>query len=136
MERDKLEELLNEYKEIDIEIRDLNYRINSENIKSVIYSDMPKSPNSNTSSSVESSLVKIEEFKKQINDLETKKNRIENLLDILNDRDRIILRMYYIDDFTLRDIAFKLDLSYKYVSSKKNKIVDKLVPYATRYGLI
>lgn len=136
MERDKLEELLNEYKEIDIEIRDLNYRINSENIKSVIYSDMPKSPNSNTSSSVESSLVKIEEFKKQINDLETKKNRIENLLDILNDRDRIILRMYYIDDFTLRDIAFKLDLSDKYVSSKKNKIVDKLVPYATRYGLI
>lgn len=136
MERDKLEELLNEYKEIDIEIRDLNYRINSENIKSVIYSDMPKSPNSNTSSSVESSLVKIEEFKKQINDLETKKNRIENLLDILNDRDRIILRMYYIDDFALRDIAFKLDLSDKYVSSKKNKIVDKLVPYATRYGLI
>lgn len=136
MERDKLEELLNEYKEIDIEIRDLNYRINSENIKSVIYSDMPKSPNSNTSSSVESSLVKIEEFKKQINDLETKKNRIENLLDILNDRDKIILRMYYIDDFTLRDIAFKLDLSDKYVSSKKNKIVDKLVPYATRYGLI
>ena len=136
MERDKLEELLNQYKEIDIEIRDLNYRINSENIKSVIYSDMPKSPNSNTSSSVESSLVKIEEFKKQINDLETKKNRIENLLDILNDRDRIILRMYYIDDFTLRDIAFKLDLSDKYVSSKKNKIVDKLVPYATRYGLI
>lgn len=136
MERDKLEELLNEYKEIDIEIRDLNYRINSENIKSVIYSDMPKSPNSNTSSSVESSLVKIEEFKKQINDLETKKNRIENLLDILNDRDRIILRMYYIDDFTLRDIAFKLDLSDKYVSSKKNKIVDKLVPYAMRYGLI
>lgn len=136
MERDKLEELLNEYKEIDIEIRDLNYRINSENIKSVIYSDMPKSPNSNTSSSVESSLVKVEELKKQINDLETKKNRIENLLDILNDRDRIILRMYYIDDFTLRDIAFKLDLSDKYVSSKKNKIVDKLVPYATRYGLI
>lgn len=136
MERDKLEELLNEYKEIDIEIRDLNYRINSENIKSVICSDMPKSPNSNTSSSVESSLVKIEEFKKQINDLETKKNRIENLLDILNDRDKIILRMYYIDDFTLRDIAFKLDLSDKYVSSKKNKIVDKLVPYATRYGLI
>ena len=136
MERDKLEELLNQYKEIDIEIRDLNYRINSENIKSVIYSDMPKSPNSNTSSSVESSLVKIEEFKKQINDLETKKNRIENLLDILNDRDRIILRMYYIDDFTLRDIAFKLDLSDKYVSSKKNKIVDKLVPYARRYGLI
>ena len=84
----------------------------------------------------ESSLVKVEELKKQINDLETKKNRIENLLDILNDRDRIILRMYYIDDFTLRDIAFKLDLSDKYVSSKKNKIVDKLVPYATRYGLI
>ena len=44
--------------------------------------------------------------------------------------------MYYIDDFTLRDIAFKLDLSDKYVSSKKNKIVDKLVPYARRYGLI
>ena len=71
-----------------------------------------------------------------IKELENKKNRIENLLDLLNDRDKTILRMYYINDLTLRDISFKLDLSDKYVSSKKNKIIDRLVPYACKYGLI
>ena len=136
MKRDKLEELLSEYKEIDIEIRDLNYRIYSEDIKGVAYDDMPKSPNSNTNSSVESSLIMIEKLKRNIKELENKKNRIENLLDILNDRDKTILRMYYVNDLTLRDISFKLDLSDKYVSSKKNKIIDRLVPYACKYGLI
>lgn len=136
MKRDKLEELLSEYKEIDIEIRDLNYRIYSEDIKGATYDDMPKSPNSNTNSSVESSLIMIEKLKRNIKELENKKNRIENLLDILNDRDKTILRMYYVNDLTLRDISFKLDLSDKYVSSKKNKIIDRLVPYAYKYGLI
>lgn len=136
MERDKLEELLSEYKEIDIEIRDLNYRVYSESIKGVTYDDMPKSPNLNTNSPVENSLIKIEKLKRDIKELENKKNRIENLLDLLNDRDKTILRMYYINDLTLRDISFKLDLSDKYVSSKKNKIIDSLVPYACKYGLI
>lgn len=136
MERDKLEELLSEYKEIDIEIRDLNYRVYSESIKGVTYDDMPKSPNLNTNSPVENSLIKIEKLKRDIKELENRKNRIENLLDLLNDRDKTILRMYYINDLTLRDISFKLDLSDKYVSSKKNKIIDRLVPYACKYGLI
>lgn len=136
MERDKLEELLSEYKEIDIEIRDLNYRVYSESIKGVTYDDMPKSPNLNTNSPVENSLIKIEKLKRDIKELENRKNRIENLLDLLNDRDKTILRMYYINDLTLRDISFKLDLSDKYVSSKKNKIIDSLVPYACKYGLI
>ena len=136
MDRYKIEKLLNEYKEIDIEIKDLNYRISSESIKGAIYDDMPRSPNLNTNSKVESSLVYIEKLNREIQHLVNKKKRINNLLDILCERDRNILKMYYVEDLTLRDISFKLDLSDKYVSTKKNKIIDKLVPYAYKYKLI
>ena len=133
---DLLEELLEEYKEIDLEINALNYRIQTENIRGVMYNDMPKSPNLNTNSSIEGSLLTIENLKEEIKKLETKKLSIENLLNVLSDRDKMIIKMYYIEDLTLRDIAFKLNLNDKYVSSKKNKIMHKLVPYATRFGLI
>lgn len=133
---DLLEELLEEYKEIDLEINALNYRIQTENIRGVMYDDMPKSPNLYTNSSIEGSLITIEELKEEIKKLETRKLSIENLLNVLNERDKMIIKMYYIEDLTLRDIAFRLDLNDKYVSSKKNKILRKLIPYATRFGLI
>ena len=52
-ERLKLEGLLYEYKDIKVEIKELELMIDYENIQAVGYDDMPKNPNVNTSSSVE-----------------------------------------------------------------------------------
>ena len=118
-ERLKLEGLLYEYKDIKVEIKELELMIDYENIQAVGYDDMPKSPNVNTSSSVESGL-----------------DRIENMLSLLNERDRSIVEMYYFNDYSLRDIAFKLDLNDNYLSRRKAYILNKLVPFAVRHKLV
>ena len=135
-ERLKLEGLLYEYKDIEIEIKELELRIESEDIIGVTYNDMPSSPNVNTSSSVEQSAVTLENLRRKIIYLSNKKKRIENMLLLLSDRDKIIVEMYYFKDYSLRDIAFKLDLNDNYISRRKAYILNKLVPFAVRHRLV
>ena len=132
----KLIKEFEQYKELDIEINALKLRIEAETIKGISYNDMPSSPNSNTRSSVEDAVLLIEKLKKDIARLEIKKRSIENLLELLSDRDRIMFNMYYIEDKTLYDIAVKLDLSYQYVYQVKSKMINNLLKYAERFGVI
>lgn len=132
--REQMENLLYEYRDIDFEINDLKLYL--EEIRAISYDDMPKSPNVNTSSGVENFVLMKEKTNRDIKRLEIKKGRIDNLLNLLNDRDRTILKMYYIDDLTLNDIAKEVELDVKYLSLKKNKLLDRLGPYAVKCGLI
>ena len=122
-ERLKLEGLLYEYKDIKVEIKELELMIDYENIQAVGYDDMPKSPNVNTSSSVESGLDRIEKLRNKKMYLICRQKRIENMLSLLNERDRSIVEMYYFNDYSLRDIAFKLDLNDNYLSRRKAYIL-------------
>lgn len=135
-ERLKLEGLLYEYKDIKVEIKELELMIDYENIQAVGYDDMPKSPNVNTSSSVESGLDRIEKLRNKKMYLICRQTRIENMLSLLNERDRSIVEMYYFNDYSLRDIAFKLDLNDNYLSRRKAYILNKLVPFAVRHKLV
>ena len=135
-ERLKLEGLLYEYKDIKVEIKELELMIDYENILAVGYDDMPKSPNVNTSSSVESGLDRIEKLRNKKMYLICRQKRIENMLSLLNERDRSIVEMYYFNDYSLRDIAFKLDLNDNYLSRRKAYILNKLVPFAVRHKLV
>nr|DAI21409.1 MAG TPA: Sigma70 [Caudoviricetes sp.] len=135
-ERLKLEGLLYEYKDIKVEIKELELMIDYENIQAVGYDDMPKSPNVNTSSSVESGLDRIEKLRNKKMYLICRQKRIENMLSLLNERDRSIVEMYYFNDYSLRDIAFKLDLNDNYLSRRKAYILNKLVPFAVRHKLV
>ena len=135
-ERLKLEGLLYEYKDIKVEIKELELMIDYENIQAVGYDDMPKSPNVNTSSSVESGLDRIEKLRNKKMYLICRQKRIENMLSLLNERDRSIVEMYYYNDYSLRDIAFKLDLNDNYLSRRKAYILNKLVPFAVRHKLV
>lgn len=135
-ERLKLEGLLYEYKDIKVEIKELELMIDYENIQAVGNDDMPKNPNVNTSSSVENGLDRIEKLRNNKMYLICKQKRIENMLSLLNDRDRSIVELYYFKDYSLRDIAFQLDLNDNYISRRKAYILNKLVPFAVRHKLV
>ena len=135
-ERLKLEGLLYEYKDIKVEIKELELMIDYENIQAVGYDDMPKNPNVNTSSSVENGLDRMEKLRNKKMYLICKQKRIENMLSLLNDRDRSIVELYYFKDYSLRDIAFQLDLNDNYISRRKAYILNKLVPFAVRHKLV
>lgn len=135
-ERLKLEGLLYEYKDIKVEIKELELMIDYENIQAVGYDDMPKNPNVNTSSSVENGLDRIEKLRNKKMYLICKQKRIDNMLSLLNDRDRSIVELYYFKDYSLRDIAFQLDLNDNYISRRKAYILNKLVPFAVRHKLV
>ena len=135
-ERLKLEGLLYEYKDIKVEIKELELMIDYENIQAVGYDDMPKNPNVNTSSSVENGLDRIEKLRNKKMYLICKQKRIENMLSLLNYRDRSIVELYYFKDYSLRDIAFQLDLNDNYISRRKAYILNKLVPFAVRHKLV
>lgn len=135
-ERLKLEGLLYEYKDIKVEIKELELMIDYENIQAVGYDNMPKNPNVNTSSSVENGLDRIEKLRNKKMYLICKQKRIENMLSLLNDRDRSIVELYYFKDYSLRDIAFQLDLNDNYISRRKAYILNKLVPFAVRHRLV
>ena len=135
-ERLKLEGLLYEYKDIKVEIKELELMIDYENIQAVGYDDMPKNPNVNTSSSVENGLDRIEKLRNKKMYLICKQKRIDNMLSLLNDRDRSIVELYYFKDYSLRDIAFQLDLNDNYISRRKAYILNKLVPFAVGHKLV
>lgn len=135
-ERLKLEGLLYEYKDIKVEIKELELMIDYENIQAVGYDDIPKNPNVNTSSSVENGLDRIEKLRNKKMYLICKQKRIDNMLSLLNDRDRSIVELYYFKDYSLRDIAFQLDLNDNYISRRKAYILNKLVPFAVRHKLV
>lgn len=134
--REKLEDLLYEYKDMKVEINELELMIDYENIQAVGYDDMPKGPNVSTSSSVENGLNRIEKLRSKKYYLVCKQKRIANMLTLLSDRDKTIIEMYYFHDCTLRDIAFKLDMNDSYISRRKAYVLNKLLPFAKKYNLI
>jgi DNA-directed RNA polymerase specialized sigma subunit len=134
--REKLEDLLYEYKDMKVEINELELMIDYENIQAVGYDDMPKGPNVSTSSSVENGLNRIEKLRSKKYYLVCKQKRIANMLTLLSDRDKTIIEMYYFHDCTLRDIAFKLDMNDSYISRRKAYVLNQLLPFAKKYNLI
>ncbi len=134
--REKLEDLLYEYKDMKVEINELELMIDYENIQAVGYDDMPKGPNISTSSSVENGLNRIEKLRSKKYYLVCKQKRIANMLTLLSDRDKTIIEMYYFHDCTLRDIAFKLDMNDSYISRRKAYVLNQLLPFAKKYNLI
>ena len=109
-ERLKLEGLLYEYKDIKVEIKELEL--------------------------MENGLDRIEKLRNKKMYLICKQKRIDNMLSLLNDRDRSIVELYYFKDYSLRDIAFQLDLNDNYISRRKAYILNKLVPFAVRHKLV
>lgn len=133
---EKVEKLLEEYAEIDIEIKGIEYQVKIEGVKGMSYSDMPGAPLPSNKSSVENELNKIENLKKDKLALEIKKEGIENILRILDETEHNLIKLKYITKLSNQQIAQQLHMHENSVSNKKKTILIKLEPYAIRHKLI
>ncbi|WP_419749314.1 hypothetical protein [Terrisporobacter petrolearius] len=133
---EKVEKLLEKYAEIDIDIKALEYQIKIEDIKGLSYNDMPGSPIPSNASPVEIQLNNIENLKIDKSILEFEKDSIDNMLRVLDDTEKTLIKYKFINKLQYKQIAPKMNMNQDYLAEKKSRIIDKLIPYALRYKLI
>lgn len=133
---EKVEKLLEDYAELDINIKGLELDIKEEGLKGVSYNDMPGAPLPINRSPVEIGLNNIEKLKREKITLEIRKEKIENILMILDDRERALIDLKYIKKLSNQQIAKQLYMHENSVSNKKKTILMKLEPYAIKRKLI
>lgn len=136
-EKNKVERLFLNYQELKADIEDINLQLElDDTIKAINYDRVTTSPTNNIYSSVENQAEHIERLRKKKTYLELQMHRIENALNTLSEKDRTIMEMYYFQEYTMRDIAFKLDMNDNYISRRKTTILNNLVAYCKRHNLI
>lgn len=133
---DKVEQLLENYANLDIDIKGLECMIKIEGLKGISYNDMPGSPLPSNKSSVEIEFNTITKLKNDKIALEIKKEAIENILRILDNTEHTLIKLKYINKLTNQQIAQRLYMHENSVSNKKKSILIKLVPYAIKNRLI
>ena len=133
---EKVEKLLEDYAELDINIKGIELDIKEEGLKGISYSDMPGVPLPSNKSVVESGLNNIEKLKREKIALEIKKEKIENILMILDDRERTLINLKYIKKLSNQQIGEQLYMHETSISNKKKTILIKLEPYAIKRKLI
>lgn len=134
---EKVEKLLEDYAELDINIKGLEYQIKVEGVKGISYNDMPGSPLPSNKSSIEQELIKIDELKKDKIRLEIKKEGIDNVLNLLNKFEKDLIKYIYIDKLKYKEIENKLSMSKTAIIYNKNKLInDKLIRYFCSFNLI
>lgn len=133
---EKVEKLLEEYSTLDIDIKGLEYQIKIKGVQGISYDDMPGSPLPSNKSRVEIELRNIEKLKNDKLVLELRKDAIENILRILDDSERKLIRFKYIDKLTNQQMSQRLHMHENSISNKKKTILMKLEPYAIRNKLI
>lgn len=134
---EKVEELLREYAELDIDIKGIEYQIKVEGVRGISYNDMPGAPLPSNKSSIEQELNRIEKLKKDKIDLEIKKEGIDNILNLLSDFENKLIRYIYIDKLKYKEIENKLSMSKTGILYNKDKLINnKLIKYFNKYDLI
>lgn len=133
---DKVEQLLENYANLDIDIKGLECMIKIEGLKGISYNDMPGAPLPSNKSSVEIEVDNINRLKNDKIALEIKKEAIENILRILDNTEHTLIKLKYINKLTNQQIAQRLYMHENSVSNKKKSILIKLVPYAIKNRLI
>lgn len=136
-ERNKVEQLFLNYKKLKADIEDINLQLEfDDTIKAINYDRVTTSSTNNIYSIVENQSEHIEGLRKKKTYLVLQMHRLENALNTLSEKDKTIMEMYYFQECTMRDIAFKLDMNDNYISRRKTTILNNLVAYCKRYNLI
>lgn len=134
---EKVEKLLEEYREINIDIEGLDYQIKVEGIKGLSYNDMPGSPLPSNRSPIECELNKIDKLKGDKLHLEIKKEGIDKVLKQLNEFENKLIKYIYLDKLKYKEIENKLNMSKTGILYNKDKLInDKLIKYFIKYNLI
>lgn len=134
---EKVEKLLEEYREINIDIEGLEYQIKVEGVKGLSYNDIPGSPLPSNASPVEIQLNNIEKLKGDKLHKEIKKEGIEKVLKMLSDFENKLIKYIYIDKLKYKEIEKKLSMSKTGIIYNRDKLInDKLIKYFRKYNLI
>ena len=132
---EKLENVLYEYSNYEVEIQAIELDMKEIGQIGITYSDIPRI--GNLGSPVESSYNKLEDLKIDKLCLELKKERIDNMLRLLNDLELKIIKLRYFEKLESREIARRLNVHETTLYKKRCAIFDKkLIPFAERFKII
>lgn len=132
---EKLENVLYEYSNYEVEIQAIELDMKEIGQMGITYSDIPRI--GNLGSPVESSYNKLEDLKIDKLCLELKKERIDNMLRLLNDSELKIIKLRYFEKLESREIARRLNVHETTLYKKRCAIFDKkLIPFAERFKII
>lgn len=99
--------------------------IENDGVDAINYDGIKTSPTHKISRMIEnlaiSNINKKEWYKRELRKKVIELRKIDNALEVLDERSRKIIRMYYIDDFSMKDIAAKINLVIPYCSTLKQK---------------
>lgn len=132
---EKLENVLYEYSNYEVEIQAIELDMKEIGQIGITYSDLPRI--GNLGSPVESNYNKLEDLKIDKLCLELKKERIDNMLRLLNDSELKIIKLRYFEKLESREIARRLNVHETTLYKKRCAIFDKkLIPFAERFKII
>lgn len=132
---EKLENVLYEYSNYEVEIQAIELDMKEIGQIGITYSDIPRI--GNLGSPVESSYNKLEDLKIDKLCLELKKERIDNMLRLLNDSELKIIKLRYFEKLESREIARRLNVHETTLYKKRCAIFEKkLIPFAERFKII
>ena len=132
---EKLENVLYEYSNYEVEIQAIELDMKEIGQIGITYSDIPRI--GNLGSPVESSYNKLEDLKIDKLCLELKKERIDNMLRLLNDSELKIIKLRYFEKLESREIARRLNVHETTLYKRRCAIFEKkLIPFAERFKII
>ena len=132
---EKLENVLYEYSNYEVEIQAIELDMKEIGQIGITYSDIPRI--GDLGSPVESSYNKLEDLKIDKLCLELKKERIDNMLRLLNDSELKIIKLRYFEKLESREIARRLNVHETTLYKKRCAIFEKkLIPFAERFKII
>lgn len=131
MTKEELKEYANikrELHQVEEQIEKLRYEKNNF-IKSCTFSDMPKNPNI-YDNKIETLLIKIEEAEEKYINLYSNllevQTKIENVINTLDPRERVLMRYRYIECKSWEEISVLINYSWKQTHRIHSKILQKI----------
>lgn len=130
----KTEAILYNYKKTKIEIKNLTLDLEAlendyEGIRAIGYDEKTQSTNK-FNSSVENEIIKRDEkIIKLRNKIKLKKieiEKIDNILESLEQRDRYLIEEYYMNNNQLKNISKNINLEESYLSTYKSKLINEI----------
>lgn len=128
------EAILYNYKKTKIEIKNMALDLEAlendyQGIQAIGYEEKT-GPTNKFSSNVENEIIKRDEvitkLKNKIRLKEIEIEKVDNILESLDERDRYIIKEYYIDNNQLKNISKYINLEESYLSSYKSKLIKEI----------
>lgn len=130
----KIESMLYNYKKNKVEIKNLKLDLevlenDYRGIGSICYEERIQSTNA-FNSSVENEILKRDEkiikLRNNIRLKEIEIQKIDNILELLKDKEQYFIRLKYFDNNTHSKINEKIDISFDYINEYRLKILSKI----------